>query len=145
MSPSVRHFTRHYIEMIVAMVLGMVVLGLPAEWALRAAGSSSHRLMTDAPAIAFLGMATMMTVPMLGWMRYRGHGRRANAEMAASMFLPSLGAIVLLATDALADAGAAMVLEHAVMLPAMLVAMLLRLDEYTGAHHHHGTAQEATA
>jgi hypothetical protein len=145
MSPSVRHFTRHYIEMVVAMVLGMIVLGIPADWALEAAGSSSDRLMTDAPAIALLAMATMMTVPMVGWMRYRGHGPRANAEMAASMYLPSLGAILLLATDVLADVGAAMILEHAVMLPAMLVAMLLRPDEYTGAHHHHGMAQEATA
>lgn len=38
-----------------------------------------------------------------------------------------------------------MTLEHVVMLPAMLVAMLLRLDEYTGCHAGHGHAEPATA
>src|SRR4051794_36061069 len=129
MTPAIRHFIRHYAEMVVAMVLGMVVLGLPAEWALHAMGSSSSELQVDAPAVALLGMATMMTVPMVGWMRYRGHGRRPSAEMAASMFLPTFAAIALLGTDLFADFGTAMLLEHVAMLPSMLVAMLLRVDE----------------
>jgi len=33
-SPSTRHFVRHYVEMVVAMFLGMLVLGVPAGWAL---------------------------------------------------------------------------------------------------------------
>ena len=144
MSPSIRQFIRHYVEMVLAMLLGMVVLGVPAEWALEATGSSTDALQVDAPAVALLGMATMMTVPMVGWMRYRGHGWRPNAEMAASMFLPTFAAIALLASD-VTEFDGAMILEHTVMLPAMLVAMLLRLDEYTGAHHHHGLAQEVTA
>ena len=41
----------------------------------------------------FLGMATTMTVPMVGWMIYRGHGWRANAEMSASMFVPTFAVI----------------------------------------------------
>jgi hypothetical protein len=145
MHPSLRHFVRHYVEMVIAMFLGMAVLGLPAEWALAALGTSTNELEADAPAVMLLLMATIMTVPMVGWMRYRGHGWRPSAEMAASMYLPSFAAIGLLAADASTLTGA-MVLEHAVMLPAMLVAMLLRLDEYTGAHHHQvGSAQEATA
>ncbi len=35
------------------------------------------------------------------------------------------------------DFGALMMLEHAAMLPAMLVAMLLRYEEYAGHHHPH--------
>ena len=27
-----RHFARHYVEMVIAMFAGMVVLGLPAGW-----------------------------------------------------------------------------------------------------------------
>ena len=33
-----RQFARHYAEMIAAMVLGMIVLGIPAGWLLGALG-----------------------------------------------------------------------------------------------------------
>jgi hypothetical protein len=88
-------------------------------------------LQADAPALALLGMAAMMTVPMVAWMRYRGHGWRPNAEMALSMFLPTFGVIALLAADLVADFGVLMTLEHVVMLPSMLAAMLLRREEYS--------------
>jgi hypothetical protein len=44
-----RYFVRHYVEMVVAMFLGTVVLGVPAGWALGAVGSSWSELNTDAP------------------------------------------------------------------------------------------------
>jgi hypothetical protein len=81
-------------------------------------------------------MAVVMTVPMVAWMRHRGHGWRPSAEMAASMFLPTFAVIALMASGAI-DFWTAMGIEHAAMLPSMLVAMLLRRDEYTG-HHGHG-------
>lgn len=143
MTASTRHFIRHYVEMVVAMFAGMLVLGPPAEAALRAIGSSTSDLQNDAPAVALLGMAVIMTIPMVGWMRYRGHGWRPCNEMAASMFLPTFAAIGLMGVGALAFMPA-MMLEHAVMLPSMLLAMLLRRDEYScGAHAHH--VQEAAA
>ncbi len=129
-----RHFVRHYAEMVVAMFAGMVVLGVPAGWALTALGSSSTELTRDAPALMLLGMMVTMTVPMVAWMRYRGHGRRANAEMAASMVLPTLAAIGLLAAGVMTDFGTLMVVEHIAMLLAMLAAMALRPDEYTHRH-----------
>ena len=128
MSPSVKHFLRHYGEMVLAMFLGMAVLGLPADWALRSVGA-------DADAFMFLGMATTMTVPMVGWMLYRGHGWRANTEMSASMFVPAFAVIGLLSTGVLTDTGILMAAEHVVMLLAMAGVMLLRPDEYI--HHHH--------
>ena len=73
-SASTRHFARHYVEMLVAMFLGMLVLGAPALLALGAAGVSSAELHNDLPAVMLLGMGVTMTVPMVGWMRYRGHG-----------------------------------------------------------------------
>jgi len=139
MSPRVKHFARHYAEMVAAMLLGMAVLAVPAEAALRAMGSS----MADAPALALLGMAAMMTGPMVGWMAYRGHGARANAEMAASMFLPTFAVIGLLGAGLMTDFDALIGLEHAVMLPSMLAAMLLRVDEYAG--HHVTGAEPAVA
>ena len=131
-----RRFLRHYVEMVVAMFLGMAVLGVPAGWALGAVGSSWSELNNDAPALMLLGMAATMVVPMVAWMRYRGHGWRANTEMAASMVLPTFAAIGVLATGAM-DIGALLVVEHIAMMLAMLAAMLLRLDEYTHDHSDH--------
>jgi hypothetical protein len=129
------HFARHYVEMVIVMFAGMLLLGLPAEGVLRALGSSSGSISDNAPAMMLLWMAVMMTAPMVAWMRYRGHGWRANSEMAASMFIPTVLAIGLMAAGALTF-GAAMGFEHALMLPSMLIAMLLRRDEYsTHAHH----------
>jgi hypothetical protein len=137
MTPTAKHFIRHYVEMVVAMFLGMAVLGIPAGWALTAVGTSWTELTDDAPALMFLGMATTMTVPMVAWMMYRGHSRRANAEMSASMFLPTFAVIGLLAAGLLTDTGALLIIEHVAMLLAMLGAMLLRPAEYL---HHHAPA-----
>src|SRR3954454_23577782 len=137
---TVRPFARHYAEMVLAMVLGMVVLGVPVGWALQAAGTSWSGLEADAPALMLLGMALTMTVPMVGWMRHRGHGWRAANEMSAAMLLPTAAVIGLLGTALVEDLGALLVLEHVAMLLAMLGAMLLRAAEYTGAAH--GRARE---
>ena len=135
---SAGHFTRHYIEMVVAMFAGMVVLGAPAGWALQAFGSSTSELTDTAPALMLLGMAVTMTVPMVAWMRYRGHGWRANTEMAASMVLPTFAAIGVLGAGVMTNVGTLLAVEHVAMLLGILAAMLLRPDEYT---HHHGHAQ----
>jgi hypothetical protein len=129
MSTSAKHFLRHYGEMVLAMFLGMAVLGLPADWAMRSVGA-------DSDAFMFLEMATTMTVPMVGWMIYRGHGWRANAEMSASMFVPTFAVIGVLTSGILTDLGVLMAVEHIVMLLAMAGVMLLRPQEYI--HHHHG-------
>jgi flagellar biosynthetic protein FliP len=129
-------FIRHYIEMVVVMFAGMIVLGLPGEAGLHAIGSGTSQLRADAPALVFLGMAFTMTLPMVVWMRYRGHRWQPSLEMAASMIIPTLIASALLATD-VAGFDALMGLEHIAMLLGMLIAMLLRVDEYAGHHHHH--------
>ena len=77
-----------------------------------------------------------MTVPMIGWMGYRGHSWRANAEMSASMFLPTFAVIGMLGAGVVTDMGMLMVIEHVAMLAGMLAMMLLRPAEYS---HDHGT------
>jgi hypothetical protein len=136
MSPAVRHFARHYVEMVVAMLLGMVVLGIPAEAGLRALGSSADDLRADAPALLLLGMAVVMTVPMVAWMRHRRHGWTPSMEMAASMFLPTFAVIGLLGSGVVTDIGTLLMVQHVAMFPSMLAAMVLRRDEYTGHVHH---------
>jgi hypothetical protein len=144
MSPATKHFVRHYAEMVAAMFLGMLVLGPPAAWAMGAMGIDWARLTDDAPALMFLGMATTMTVPMVAWMVYRGHGWRANTEMSAAMFVPTFAVIGMLWTRLLTDLDVLMAAEHVAMLLAMAGAMLLRPSEY--AHHHvHAQVEPAIA
>ena len=52
------------------------------------------------------------------------------------MFLPSFAAIALLWTGLVESTDTLMLIQHVAMFPAMLVAMLLRLDEYTGHPGH---------
>ena len=141
MSSATKHLVRHYVEMVVAMFLGMLVLGPPAVWGMGAIGIDWGRLTDHAPALMFLGMATTMTIPMVAWMVYRGHEWRANAEMAAAMFVPTFAVIGMLWAGLVTDLGVLMLVEHVAMLLAMAGAMLLRPSEY--AHHHgHGTHVE---
>jgi hypothetical protein len=120
------HFIRHYLEMVIAMLLGMAVLGIPGLMALEAIGVD-----TDAAGVLLFGMAITMTVPMVAWMRHRGHGWLPCWEMSAAMFVPTIGALALLEAGALGDAHAAMGVQHLVMFPAMFGVMLLRRGEYT--------------
>ena len=131
-----RHFARHYVEMVVVMFLGMAVLGLPAGWALEAAGSSWNELRDQAPAAMLLLMAATMTVPMAAWMRRRGHGWGPTNEMSASMVAPTLAVIVLDGVGLLSDIGTMLVVEHVLMLAGMFAVMLLRPEEYSHHHQH---------
>jgi hypothetical protein len=57
-------FLRHYLEMVLAMLLGMgVVMG--------ALGAADVELDVDPQQLV---MATTKTLPKVAWMRYRGHG-----------------------------------------------------------------------
>lgn len=135
-------FVRHYAEMVVVMFLGMIVLGLPAGCLFSALGTSWSKL---SPATMLFAMAITMAVPMAAWMRYRGHAWRLNLEMVASMLLPTLALMALLWARIVAGMGALMVIEHIAMLACMLVAMLLRREEYSGSCHAHGPAEHAIA
>ena len=86
MSPATRRFTRHYVEMVIAMFVGMGVLGAPIAVLVE----------IESPALRLLNMAVTMTIGMVAWMRYRGHGWMPCAEMSASMFVPTFAAIGLM-------------------------------------------------
>ena len=126
------NFTRHYVEMLVAMFLGMFVLGAALAAPLELAGVDVSNWDVAAPALLLLGMAFVMTVPMVAWMRYRGHGWAPAADMTAAMFIPSLAAVGLLGAGLVTDTHALLMIQHITMPPAMLVAMLLRRQEYAG-------------
>jgi hypothetical protein len=133
-SPSIGRFIRHYFEMVLAMLLGMAILGLPAVALLQAFGSSLSELESSAPAVYLIGMAVTMTIPMVAWMRYRGHGWSPSLEMAGAMFAPAFAVVALLAVGVLTNFDTLMMIEHIVMFPLMLVVMALRWDEYASPH-----------
>ena len=119
-------FVRHYIEMVLAMAIGMFALHPLWTFAFRAAGAP-HLL--DHVELMTLVMATDMSIGMGAWMAYRGHGWRDIAEMSAAMYLPF--AIFFPATlTGVMSGGAMMVTGHVLMLVAMLAVMLWRRDHY---------------
>ena len=121
-----RRFARHFLEMVVAMLVGMGALEGLAAVAFAVAGSD----LTDQPgALRVMLMGINMTIPMVLWMGYRGHAMARSVEMAASMLVPSALAAALASGNALGE-GAALALQHAVMLPAMLGVMAWRYDAY---------------
>jgi uncharacterized membrane protein YfcA len=131
-----RNFLRHYGEMLVAMFLGMFVLGGAGAGLLGIVGVEVSNWDSEAPELLLLGMAFTMTAPMVAWMRHRGHGWRAAWEMAAAMFAPSVAAIALLWGGLVDDTDALLAIQHVAMLAAMLAVMLLRRDEYTRPVRH---------
>ena len=128
----VRNFARHYVEMLVAMFLGMFVLGFALAAPLDLAGVDVSSWDTEAPELLLLGMAFTMTVPMVAWMRHRGHGWARSWEMIAAMFVPSFATIALLWADVETDIHALLEIQHVAMFPSMLGVMLVCRHEYTG-------------
>ena len=134
-----RRFVRHYIEMVVVMFLGMAILGVPAGWALRAAGTSWGDL---SPTPMLLLMAFTMTAPMVAWMRRMGHSWADCWEMTAFMVLPMFALVlpVALGLDGYVpglSARSLMLLSHVAMIGGMVLLMLYRWDRYAGGPHCH--------
>lgn len=105
-----------------AMTLGMGLLYAPLRAI--APGFSSYA------ALDALAMATLMTVPMVAWMRRRRHPAARVIEMVGAMAAPAFALMALywaevIGTDAVRPA------QHGLMIPAMLAAMLWRRDHYT--------------
>jgi YHS domain-containing protein len=126
-------FTRHYVEMVVAMFLGMAVMGGAIALLGRPPGYD-----TTLGLYAYMGLA--MSAPMVAWMRRMGHPWSDCWEMTASMVAPMFALVVPFALGLLPmTAMGVMMWAHAAMLGGMLLLMLHRWDVYAnGAHCHHG-------
>ncbi|MBB5868820.1 flagellar biosynthetic protein FliP [Allocatelliglobosispora scoriae] len=121
----VARFVWHFAEMVLAMLAGMLLLG--PIWMLVWPHLHMHA------ELHVLVMATNMAIGMAAWMRLRGHGWAAVAQMSAAMYVPFLllfgpfwaGQI---SASTLSTAG------HILMIPCMLAVMLLRRSDYTHRH-----------
>jgi hypothetical protein len=125
--PALRRFVGHYLEIVLAAVAGMVVLGPAESMLLNPIGWAEVVANFEA---ATLVMATNMTVAAAAWMRFRRHGWAAIAEMAVAMYAPFLVLFPPLWLGLL-SANGLMVLGHLLMLLAIAAAMLRRRDEHT--------------
>lgn len=130
-------FTLHYLEMCAPMCVGFAIGDLIYFWIAGVLGYSAP--FEELPELSVLVVTFTMTAPMVAWMAYRGMPRRAIAEMAAVM--PVLGAALLvLGWLSVLPRSELALSEHGLMMPAMLVPMLLRLDLYASKHSRHHAA-----
>jgi len=127
------HFSGHFVEMCAPMCIGFAVGDLLYFWLAGLAGYSEP--FSELPYLSVLVVSVSMTVPMTAWMRYRGMPRRAVAEMSAAMPVVAIALLGLGVLGALPKNDLAL-LEHGLMMPAMLIPMFLRLDLYTGRAGH---------
>jgi hypothetical protein len=125
--PALRRLVGHYLEIVLAAVAGMVVLGPAESMLLNPIGWAEVVANFEA---ATLIMATNMTVAAAAWMRLRGHGWAAIAEMAVAMYAPFLVLFPPLWLGVLSASGL-MALGHVLMLFTIAAAMLRRRDQYT--------------
>jgi transcriptional regulator GlxA family with amidase domain len=130
----VARFALHFVEMAVAMYVGMMALGaLNAQVLVPFA----HLDLTGPTReTQVLAMGVFMAAPMVAWMRVRGHGLRHGLEMAAAMMVPFAGVVALQWAGLLAEADM-MGVGSNVMWLAMVGVMLLRWNHYAGAPHAH--------
>jgi hypothetical protein len=130
-----------FFEMCAPMCVGFAIGDLIYFWAAGKFGYSEP--FKDLPELSVVVVTLTMTAPMVAWMVYRGMPRRPVAEMAAVM--PVLGAVLLVfGWLSVLPRSELALWEHGLMMPAMLVPMVFRLDLYTSKHsHHHGAARAA--
>jgi hypothetical protein len=136
-------FVRHFLEMCAAMCIGAAVLGLVYSWA--AAGVGVSNAYVQYPELSALVLAFNMTAPMVAWMRYRGMAWQPITEMSGVMVIEAVAIVVLYWIGALGNVAAGSVSslwvwQHGLMMPAMLVPMLVRLDFFSGGMHHRAKA-----
>jgi hypothetical protein len=133
------YFGWHLFQMCLAMCIGIAVLDVPFLGAARLLGYSDP--IRQLPELTALVVAFNMSLPMAAWMRYRmRHDRRSIAEMSGAMGVEALLVIAaawvgMIARDRIVP------VQHALMVPAMIVPMLYRFDLYTGGSGHHAHAR----
>lgn len=110
-------FVLHATEMILAALLGMGI------------GSLVGLQDVADPVVRAVLWLVAMSLPMVAWMRIRGHSWRCAAEMTAAMAAPTVALFPLFWVGTISDAtwnG----IQHGWMTPAMLALMAYRRRQY---------------
>jgi hypothetical protein len=127
---SITSFSWHYVQMLIAMGVGMA---LTPVWVF-AFGRAGRAEVLDRADVFSLTMATSMALAMGLWMRLRHHSWIAVVQMSAAMYLAFVPFLPFFWAGRLGG-DAVVVAGHVLMLPLMAVAMLLRRAEYLPGHH----------
>jgi len=121
-------FTRHLLEMVVAMFTGMAVLGVALGVLGEPPGYAN-------PLVKYGSMGAFMSAPMVGWMRHRGHSWSDGLEMTVAMLVPMLAPVLLVEwgvaryVPALSEQSLP-IFSHVAMIAGMVVLMSYRWDRY---------------
>jgi hypothetical protein len=125
-------FLLHFLEMVIAMGVGMAIFG-PVKTALVDQG---YTALLDRTSFDYqLWMDLSMVVPMVLWMRARGHMWRHGIEMGGAMIIPTACVLLLCragVTDVLPWFTTS--LTGIAMFGGMLVYMLYRREMYSSGY-----------
>ena len=127
-SSQLGRFALHYAEMCVPMCIGFAVGDALYFWLAGLAGYPKP--FSQLPELSLLIVTVAMTAPMSAWMAYRGMPRRRIVEM--SVVMPALAFVLLFGWSGIMAERDMVLTEHALMMPAMLIPMLLGLEFYSG-------------
>ena len=118
-------FGRHLLEMVAAMMVGMMA-GAAAFFG--ATGLAAADAMRQHAVLFVVVQAFGMTAAMVAWMRRRGHSWRGTAEMAAAMIVPAVPLVALRLADIIS--GPICGTYCAFTFVAMIVVMVYRRRDY---------------
>lgn len=140
--PRAGYFLWHFLEMCLVMCMGGIMINV-LFFGL-AARLGFPNLFEKFPQFSLLLVGVNLSIPMIAWMRFRGHEWRPTLEMAStSIILP----VVLIGATwlSLIPESSQLPLLKQLACPVMLIPMLFRLDLYAANHaqHHqtHGTSE----
>jgi hypothetical protein len=122
-------FARHILEMIAAMMVGMMLLGA-------AVGAWGEPTGYSNLFVEYGPMGASMSVSMVAWMRFRGHAWSDGLEMTVAMLAPMSAVVIPFGLGAAGETPvqsghALMMLAHAAMIGGMVALMIYRRDRYT--------------
>jgi len=122
-------FMRHLLEMVVAMMAGMAVLGVALAVLGEPPGYSNLLVKNGL-------MGASMVAPMVAWMRHRGHSWSDGLGMTAAMLAPMFALVLPVELGVVRLTGhSLMMLSHVAMIGGMIGLMIYRWDRYAhGAH-----------
>ena len=136
-----RRFGRHFLEMVLAMFAGMLVLSIAIALLGNPPGYDTLLGM-------YAYMALAMSAAMVAWMRRMGHPWVDVREMTAWMVVPMFALVLPVALGVEGyvpglTADSLMLLAHVAMVGGMAALMFHRWDRYTGDAHCHAPSHRA--
>jgi hypothetical protein len=129
LSAQARGFLLHFLELQIAMGLGAFVCYLVVRL-ISGVGSFSTAYHPGTFLFA-VGDVLFLTVPVVAWMIFRGHGRRQSLEIAVAMISPVAAIMVLGPLTVYDYLTWLLIAGYPAMCLGMLIYMLYRRDHFT--------------